>query len=55
MEYNMEIVDYSTYTVDMMRDFAKTAGKFDEIGETLDAILVAAKMVEYLLDFLTSD
>ncbi len=39
----MEIVDYSTYTVDMMRDFAKTAGKFDEIGETLDAILVAAK------------
>lgn len=39
----METVDYSTYTVDLMRDFAKTASKFDVIGEVLDTILVAAK------------
>lgn len=39
----MENVDYSTYTVDMMRDFAKPECKFDEIGKFLDVILVAAK------------
>jgi hypothetical protein len=39
----MKNVNYATYTVDMMRDFAKPKCKFDEIGEFLDAILVAAK------------